>query len=181
MFPRISQHRLWRPNGLSFEAPGEWRGPACEQLGRKSGALAPVQGRGDWVAGPARESAAVGLSQSLAASAWLAPASWEAGGPEALSELAVSESDKERTFSHRERESCQDPGKDQVVGDESRLLAGFGGRGRRSSHPLALLPAGCSISPPVGLRLQGGTTGFRNGRLEGVLERVWRPVAVQCT
>lgn len=56
--------------------------------------------------------------------AWLATASWEAGGsharpwgsPETLSDSAVTGSDKERTVSNWGRESCQEQWKDQVVG-----------------------------------------------------------------
>lgn len=85
--------------------------------------------------------------------AWLATASWEAGGsharpwggPETLSDLAVPGSDKERMVPierERERESCQDQWKDQVVGVQEQTPGWVWGWGREvllSPHPLSHL------------------------------------------
>lgn len=69
-----------------------------------------------------------------------------------MSDSAVPGSDKGRTFSHWETESCQDPWKDQVAGCENRLLAGCG-VGEGGSPTLS--PSCPSSSPPVSLRLRG--------------------------
>lgn len=152
----------------------EWKGPRVSSRAGKVG-LGPsagvLTGSHVWRLGhrPGLRVSCCGAEPISRPAAWRAPASWEAGGsparpwggPGALSESAVSESDKERTFSHWERESCQDPGKDQVVGDENRLLAGCGVQEGRA--PI-LLPPGPPAVPsaplPGSLSLRGGTIGF---------------------
>lgn len=70
--------------------------------------------------------------------AWLATTSWEAGGkharpwggPETPSDLAVPADDKKRMVSSGERESCQDQGRDQVVGVQEQTPGWLCGWGR---------------------------------------------------
>lgn len=111
------------------------------------------------------ESAVTGLSQSCCPlePLGLAAASWEArgsrarlwGGVEALLGFTVPEGEHGKVF-HQERRSCQDQGKDQVVGEQEQTPGWLGlGMGRETcSH--FLLPICCSINPPHKAETQGG-------------------------
>lgn len=117
---------------------GNQKGRAVRTAGRRSGALAPradvLKGDVDrvWSGGAdsaCSESAVTGLSQSCCPREplGLAAASWEArgsrarlwGGVEALLGLTVPEGEHGKVF-HQERTSCQDQGKDQVVGEQKQ-------------------------------------------------------------